>query len=261
MFMLISYCRWHCDIKPPNIIYCKDGTRKGWKIGDPGFATFAEETRVRKQEGLPVVHGKGGTSAYGEQMSPRMLSFVTHISLGGPERPGGDQAPVSQRFDIWSLGCVFSEAATWVALGHRGINLFQLVRKSGQLSDDINAYYGNILETRSSISDIDDNSLIGVQGLDRFHDGSKMSSTVKDWHTHVRQTLRRCDPVTERVLEIVENSMLQADPQRQRVLRWRWLRRSDPAWPPRGATRIRQVFITYQATSSMLSTKSTSNSH
>ncbi|KAL1880072.1 hypothetical protein Daus18300_001435 [Diaporthe australafricana] len=186
---------WHCDIKPANIIYCKDGKRKGWKIGDPGFATFAEETRVRKQEGLPVVRGKGGTSAY-----------------GGPERPDGDQAPVSQRFDIWSLGCVFSEAATWVALGHRGINLFQLVRKSGQLSNDINASPGNSLETGSSTSDIDDNSLMGVQGLDRFHDGSKMSSTVKDWHTHVRQALRRCDPVTERVLEVVENNMLQADP-------------------------------------------------
>ncbi|KAJ0103838.1 uncharacterized protein J7T55_000466 [Diaporthe amygdali] len=189
---------WHCDIKPANIIYCKDGRRKGWKIGDPGFATFAEETHVRKQEGLPVIQGKGGTSAY-----------------GGPECSDGGQAPVSQRFDIWSLGCVFSEAATWVALGHRGMKLFQLVRKSGQLGDDNSADQSSNLDTGSSVSDIDDNSLTAIKGLDRFHDGSKISSTVKDWHAHVRQALRRCDPITEMILQIVENNMLQADPKQR----------------------------------------------
>jgi hypothetical protein len=51
-----------------------------------------------------------------------------------------------------------------------------------------------------------------IQGIDRFHDGSKISFTVSDWHEHVRQALRRCDPVTENILEIVESNMLQADP-------------------------------------------------
>lgn len=131
---------------------------------------------------------------------------------GGPEGTGGGQSLVSQRFDIWSLGCVFSEAATWVALGHRGISLFQLVRKSGQLGDTTDAEQGNNVESGSSSGHSHDDSFTRIRGLDRFHDGSKMSSTVEDWHAHVRQALRRCDPLTEKILGIVENDMLKADP-------------------------------------------------
>lgn len=131
---------------------------------------------------------------------------------GGPEGANGGHSPVSQHFDIWSLGCVFSEAATWIALGDRGIKLFQLVRKSGQLGDLNTFDQGKAPENGSSVTDIDDMSLTGIHGRDQFHDGTKMSSTVKDWHTHVRQALRRCDPVTDKILRIVESDMLQADP-------------------------------------------------
>lgn len=206
-------CRWHCDIKPANIIYCNNGKRRGWKIGDPGFATFVEEKLANSQGGLPVIRGKGGTSAYGEQTRPQsQIAVRAECASGGPEGADGGHAPVSQHFDIWSLGCVFSEAATWIALGYRGIKLFQLVRKSGQLGDINFIEQGKNPESVSSVSDIDDVSLMGIHGRDQFHDGAKMSSTVKDWHAHVRQALRRCDPVTEKILGIVESDMLQADP-------------------------------------------------
>lgn len=190
---------WHCDIKPANIIYCNSGKRKGWKIGDPGFATFVEEQHVKKHDGLPVIQFKGGTNAY-----------------GGPEGIGYGQPLVSQRFDIWSLGCVFSEAATWVAFGHRGITLFQLVRKSGKLGHVTHAEQSNNLESGGSFGAVHDDELTRIRGKDQFHDGSKMSSAVEKWHLHVRQALRRCDLLTEKILGIVESDMLRANPNERR---------------------------------------------
>src|SRR5436190_15235802 len=49
-------------------------------------------------------------------------------STAAPERLDKGY-PVSQRVDTWSLGCVFSLAATWVVLGYGGIHQFERLRK------------------------------------------------------------------------------------------------------------------------------------
>lgn len=60
------FVRWHCDLKPANILFCKEGQYKGWKIADPGFAKFVKEGNARIQDGLPVILNTGGTSEYGK---------------------------------------------------------------------------------------------------------------------------------------------------------------------------------------------------
>ncbi|KAK9802150.1 hypothetical protein SCARD494_00083 [Seiridium cardinale] len=159
------YYGWHCDIKPANILFCEEGRQKGWKIADPGFAQFIRRSEAAKVNGLPIIEIYGGTTSY-----------------GAPEAASKTKAKVSQRFDIWSLGCVLSEASTWVVLGHRGVQQFHHVR---QLDDS---------------------------GIDRFHDGIALSQAVCDWHTYLRQSLRASDSVTAQILTIVEDHMLQGSP-------------------------------------------------
>lgn len=77
---------------------------------DPGFAKFIEKTNE-----CPIEHLDGGTETF-----------------GAPERHAGiikTLDPVAQTIDIWSLGCVFSIAATWVVLGYQGIRQYNWMRE------------------------------------------------------------------------------------------------------------------------------------
>ncbi|KAH6656535.1 hypothetical protein BKA67DRAFT_531800 [Truncatella angustata] len=156
---------WHCDLKPANILFCEEGHQKGWKVADPGFARFIRADRVEKSQGLPIAEMHGGTTSY-----------------GAPEASNDRSPKVTQRFDIWSLGCVLSEAATWVVLGHRGVQRYHGVRR------------------------------LDPSGIDGFHNRLDKSKAVRDWHSYLRHSLRASDTITEKILTVVENFMLQADP-------------------------------------------------
>jgi hypothetical protein len=117
---------------------------------------------------------------------------------GAPERySSGRQTKVTQKIDTWSLGCVFSIAATWVVLGCQGIGQFSILRQrafekavEGQLSDDA--------RQRSTL-----------QGEgDYFHDGRDVLSEVKSWHEVLRGAVRKTDAITSRVLDLVDEKML-----------------------------------------------------
>ena len=44
---------------------------------------------------------------------------------------------VSSSVDVWSLGCVLTEAATWLVYGEKGLNDFRKTRKA-EISNDPN---------------------------------------------------------------------------------------------------------------------------
>jgi hypothetical protein len=90
--------------------------------------------------------------------------------------------------DIWSLGCVFSIAATWIVLGSRGIAQYTAYR---------------IKASEELHSDRESPPLIG----DFFHNGSVVLPQVTQWHEFLRQHARKSDSVTEKVLEIVDELM------------------------------------------------------
>jgi len=101
-----------------------------------------------------------------------------------------------------------------VILGHRGVELYKLVRKSLNIpeSDDEQT------EAHCSSSESsDDEEGIGLDdpiqciGSDRFYHGGTrdVSQTVVQWHTYLRESLRSKDRITEQILEVIEHHMLQ----------------------------------------------------
>lgn len=86
---------------------------------------------------------------------------------------------ILQKGDVWALGCVLSEAATWLVLGTEGVRRYRMIR--GHQSE---------------------------RKRDDFHDGYKVKRVVTEWHHYLRSACRHSDPYTRRVLDIVDNSML-----------------------------------------------------
>lgn len=124
---------------------------------------------------------------------------LAELLTGAPEweRSRKSGASVSQSIDIWSLGCVFSMAATWVAFGHKGLLVYQKLR-------------GNAIKTAIRCR--------GEKGgelryeADSFHDGSDVLGAIKDWHMAVLMYLRATDTMTSEILDLVTDGMLRSGP-------------------------------------------------
>lgn len=109
---------------------------------------------------------------------------------------------MSQAIDIWSLGCVFSLAATWVSLGLRGIYQFQAMREF-------------VHEQRALAAS--QNQATNESHGDHFHDGHQVLEDVIRWHELLRTSLRRTDSITSQVLDLVDKRMLLGSPE-QRII-------------------------------------------
>ncbi|KAL8732449.1 MAG: hypothetical protein Q9181_003945 [Wetmoreana brouardii] len=174
-----EYYGWHSDIKPDNILNVED-TDTGickFKLADPGFAQFKSK---QKHTNIPKLRLWGGTKTYGP-----------------PEYPGVSDQPVSQAIDIWSLGCVFSLAATWAILGFRGVLEYNELRKMA-----------NQVKRSHQAQRLVDEDPAG----DQFHDGYRVLESVTCWHEYLRGRLRKCDTISGQVLDLIDKSMLITDP-------------------------------------------------
>lgn len=92
-----------------------------------------------------------------------------------------------QAADMWSLGCVFSEAATWLILGPPGLTQYTRLRK------DAIRHKGTVQN-------------------DCFHDGCSVLPEVRQWHGYLAANLRNNDRISERILQIIEDGLLRTDP-------------------------------------------------
>jgi serine/threonine protein kinase len=183
----LTQTSWHADIKPDNIIY----VRGKFKLADPGFARFKK--KPQDKGAAPQIRVHGGTYTY-----------------GAPE--ASSKATVHQTIDTWSLGCVFSMAATWLILGYQGVCQYQHVREKA---------LGSLLKTIKE----DGHALLVSQGLkagtkpeklDCFHNGTNVLREITSWHTLLRSSARKTDPITEEVLNLIDQKMLLQDP-KQRI--------------------------------------------
>jgi hypothetical protein len=86
---------------------------------------------------------------------------------------------VKQKVDIWSLACVFSEAATWLLHGYDGILKYRQLH----------------MEEIAKIGDFRDH--------DCFHNGWEVLSAVGKWHQSISNDIRRGDHITAMVLELI----------------------------------------------------------
>jgi hypothetical protein len=91
----------------------------------------------------------------------------------------------NQNVDIWSLGCVFSEAATWLAYGHRGVEKYRQLR-----SDELKR--------------------LGRGDDDCFHDGEKVLDSVQEHLKNLRDWSTRTDPLTSHILDVVGSMLLES---------------------------------------------------
>lgn len=131
-----------------------------------------------------------------------LLILIT-ARIGAPEYPGRSEEPVSQAIDIWSLGCVFSLAATWIIQDHTGVDLFHKVRKRA-IKKHIEAQRGQI---------ISHNRITTVSEGDQFHNGCEVLDAVTEWHKYLRTVIRKTDTITCRVLDLVDEMMLLGTPE------------------------------------------------
>ena len=86
--------------------------------------------------------------------------------------------------DIWSIGCVFSEAAVWSRFG-----------------------WNRVLEYRRQRQN-DVKELLDLDGEYLFHDGHTVLRIVQDIHEHIAKSARDIDRVTIKILRFVDHDML-----------------------------------------------------
>lgn len=91
---------YHGDLKPENILVM-DGR---WKLADFGLSSVRQQAAATTEQ--------------------RPLGFSP--TYRAPEHDGGHFD--GQQADMWSLGCVMSVAATWMALGRKGVRNFRAKR-------------------------------------------------------------------------------------------------------------------------------------
>jgi hypothetical protein len=111
--------------------------------------------------------------------------------IGAPEcyKPDTDegqtQVPpkVTWAADIWSLGCIFSEAAMWIADGYKGVVEYRRQRMA-------------------------ETDRILFKCSDGFHDGERVLQSVLDCHRDIEDRLRRSDYITKDVLDAMVDEML-----------------------------------------------------
>jgi hypothetical protein len=107
--------------------------------------------------------------------------------------------PITQSIDIWSLGAVFSVAATWAVLGPMAVYQFSHVRQIA-----IHQLVANATGRDLPL-------------VDYFHNGSELLLEVKSWHEYLRYSIRKNDTITCQVLDLVENGMLCEKPEQRQT--------------------------------------------
>ncbi|KAF2031395.1 hypothetical protein EK21DRAFT_88108 [Setomelanomma holmii] len=145
------------------------------KLADFGYSRFAPVARTSNGS-VPTELINGFTDTYGAPEVSRM------------KQPDGTMSGVTQSIDTWSFGCVLSVAATWVVLGFQGVRQFEQLRQLSPSNRGDEVTY------------------------DRFHDGFQVLPEIRKWHKYLRGHVRCSDTATVRVLDLIENNMLQKDP-------------------------------------------------
>ncbi|KAH8761295.1 hypothetical protein BGZ57DRAFT_858249 [Hyaloscypha finlandica] len=165
---------WHQDLKPSNILVTTHGNDQfchQFKLADLGLSHFKAKVA---HGGAPVTQWDQGTGTYGAPECYRP-HFSSPKSMPRAE----------QNCDIWSLGCILSEAAIWVAHGGRGLEKYRQLR-----ADELNR--------------------LGRGGDDCFHDGEKVLDSVQAHLKTLRDWSTRTDPLTSHILDVVDSMLLES---------------------------------------------------
>ncbi|KAL8894790.1 MAG: hypothetical protein Q9192_004050, partial [Flavoplaca navasiana] len=171
---------WHHDIDPSNILVVSRGQDSPYdcdfKIADLGLAHFK---RYISSLNKATDNDRYGMSTYGAPETYRSRNSENcHLQ-------------VDRSADIWSMGCVLSEVATWVTRGSPKLVEYRRRRQ---------------IEIAKKIG-------VALSSEDRFHHGSKILETVDELHDDIKRNGRRCDFITPCVIERLVKGMVRPHPQ------------------------------------------------
>jgi hypothetical protein len=121
--------------------------------------------------------------SYGSN-SPSPAAPKCHNSQSEDGQRHKRSSKTTQAEDIWSLGCIYSEAAVWIADGYSGVIEYR----------------------RQRIAEIE--KIPDFTGGDSFHDGERALKTVLNTHREIELRLRRSDNITKDVLDSMVEEML-----------------------------------------------------
>lgn len=126
---------------------------------------------------------------------PRYVQWTAHmkVATGAPECYRGSSIEraislkITSKCDIWSLGAIFSEAASWMVGGFGGLQEYRERR----------------VAAHEKIPKFEDPHC--------FHDGEHLLEVVSSEHKDCRKFRRTCDVITDKFLDVSEE-MLYDDP-------------------------------------------------
>lgn len=167
----------HMDLKPENILIMKDNfsPKFTWKIADFGLSYFR-----RKESKLEL---------------PPIPEFRTYQP---PECQSNILQPRS--YDIWSLGCIFSECAAWLIKGSDAIQNFAEDRLNDVPFSDLN-FRDDYFFT-----------LVTNESLNSF--GAITRPAVINWIEDLDHD-PKCSKAISNLLHLVKNDLLQVNPSRR----------------------------------------------
>lgn len=187
----------HEDIKPENILLSRGRSQSPYdfvvKIADFGLFSHVRDSNAPSSDAMGAdKHGNQLYSEIGNHFP--YVRDLTEAKLGSPEcsypilsRQGGPNM-INTRADIFSLGAVLSDTCAWIHGGREAQNRYLAQRK--EYHARLEGFHGS-----------------GFEGC--FHDGHKRLSVVDEMHDQIREQCR--DPITPRILDIIEQHMLLDD--------------------------------------------------
>ncbi|KAI0872386.1 kinase-like protein [Hypoxylon argillaceum] len=109
-------CR-HGDLKPENILH---------------FQTSSDPAVENKQYGALVIADVGVSRVHSQATEFRSNptnTNATTLCYEAPEAEYDKHSPRRRRYDMWSVGCVFTEFVIWLLYGERAISEFRSLRR------------------------------------------------------------------------------------------------------------------------------------
>lgn len=166
----------HQNIKPSNILVTSGATSseydRNFKLADLGMSHFASKTGDKRNLKRKEAFGNPMYSAPECCMGGVSTETLTY-----------DFEPL---IDIWSLGCIFSEAIVWTLLGVSGVREYRELRRAetGRIANFNSTEYSGC-----------------------FHDGTKILPAVSKMHKKVKNRRLDEDHITEHIVILIEGML------------------------------------------------------
>jgi serine/threonine protein kinase len=178
----------HGDIKPENILW------------------FKRPLDIEQQDGMGVLQltdfGLGRFHGRESRSNVNPKSIYNSPTYEPPECKL--EVPVTRKYDMWSLGCLYLEFVTWLLEGEKNIEEFSNNR--GARGDPFILINGKEFEVvRDPV--INDDNFFTILRDDDKEKSAIVRQAVVDWVDHLRTT-KRCSLLIHELLDLIMKDLL-----------------------------------------------------